>query len=509
MDRKSSLNTKGQMVEWSKVLVSREVSYFLFRAEFFLTLCLLLVPMTVVGQPRPAVRPPNIVLVLIDDYGWADSGCYGSAYHRTPNVDRLAARGVRFTDTYAAAPVCSPTRAALMTGKHPVRLHLTDWLPGRRDMPSQMLSRPIIRQELPLDETTIAEALKHAGYATALVGKWHLGGAGFEPERQGFDLNVAGDHTGTPLSYFAPFRNKEGRFMPGLERAPDGEYLPDRLTAEAEGFIERSVKEGKPFFLYLPHYSTHIPMKAKAELIAKYRALPAPANGQNNPVYAAMIESMDESVGRLMTRLERLGVADDTIFIFTADNGGLSVREGPDTPATTNAPLRAGKGYLYEGGLRVPLIIVWPKRVKPGVNHVPVYSADLFATMLDAAGVKNTMGPANLDGLSLLPLLTGQGRLKRDTLYWHYPHYSNQSIDGGHYDQPGAAVRQGRYKLIEFYHGNRVELYDLSRDLGETNDLAGRLPGKAAELRRKLAAWRQAVGAQMMTPNPEYKTSKQ
>lgn len=230
---------------------------------------------TSTGFAQSSARRPNIVLVLIDDYGWADTGCYGSTYYRTPHLDRLAARGMRFTDAYAAAPVCSPTRAALMTGKHPARLHLTDWLPGRRDMPAQKLARPIIRQELPLAETTVAEALKQAGYATALVGKWHLGGQGFEPERQGFDLNIAGDHTGTPLSYFAPYRNKEGRFMPGLERASEGEYLPDRLTTEAEKFIEQY--KDKPFFLYLPHYSVHIPMKAKPELIAKYRALPKPA----------------------------------------------------------------------------------------------------------------------------------------------------------------------------------------------------------------------------------------
>jgi arylsulfatase A len=448
------------------------------------------------AQSPPRATPPNIVLVLIDDYGWADTSCYGSTFYRTPHVDRLASRGVRFTDAYAAAPVCSPTRAALMTGKHPARLRLTDWLPGRRDLPAQMLRRPAIRQELALEETTLAEALKRAGYATAHVGKWHLGGEGFGPERQGFDVSVAGDHTGTPLSYFAPFRSREGRFMPGLERAPDGEYLTDRLTSEAEGFIEQSVRAGRPFFLYLPHYAVHIPMKAKAELVAKYRALPRPERGQSNPVYAAMVESMDESVGRLARRLEQLGVADDTIFVFTSDNGGLSVKEGPDTPATDNAPLRAGKGYLYEGGLRVPLVVAWPRRVRPGVNHTPVYSADLFATLLDAAGVKNATGA---DGVSLLPLLAGRGGVRRAGLFWHYPHYSNQ---GG---RPGGAVRRGRYKLIEFYEDDRVELYDLGRDPGEARDLAGALPGKAAELRRKLAAWRRSVGAQMMTPNPEYK----
>jgi arylsulfatase A-like enzyme len=452
------------------------------------------------AQPRNAARPPNIVLVLIDDYGWADTGCYGSTYHRTPNIDALAARGMRFTDAYAAAPVCSPTRAALMTGKHPARLHLTDWLPGRRDLPAQKLARPTIRQQLPLEETTLAEALKQAGYATAHIGKWHLGETGFEPEKQGFDLNIAGDHTGTPLSYFAPFQ-RDGRFMPKLETAPPGEYLSDRLTTEAERFIEQN--KAKPFFLYLPHYSVHIPMRAKAELIAKYRALPKPERGQNNPVYAAMIESMDDSIGRLTRKLEQLGLSDNTVFIFTADNGGLSVKEGADTPATDNAPLRAGKGYLYEGGIRVPLLVTWPQRIKAGsINRTPVYSADLFATAVELAGLKNTTG---VDGLSLQPLLTGRGGFKREALYWHYPHYSNQSVNGGHLDQPGAAMRQGDYKLIEFYQDEHVELYDLKNDLGERNDLAKARPQVAEKLRQKLVAWRQSVNAQMMTLNPTYK----
>jgi arylsulfatase A len=282
--------------------------------------------------------------------------------------------------------------------------------------------------------------------------------------------------------------------MPKLERAPDGQYLPDRLTMEAEQFIEQHLE--RPFFLYLSHYSVHIPMRAKPELIAKYRALPAPARGQNNPVYAAMIESMDESIGRLMRMLEKAG--ENTIFIFTSDNGGLSVKEGADTPATDNAPLRDGKGYLYEGGLRVPLIVAWPRQIKAGsIDRTPVYSADLFATVLDAAGLRNDSG---VDGVSLLPLLTGTGNLRRRALYWHYPHYSNQ---GG---KPGAVVRDGRYKLIEFYEENRVELYDLEKDIGEKEDLAGKMAKKTAELRRRLAAWRQSVKAQMMAPNPAYKT---
>ncbi|MFZ4984187.1 MAG: sulfatase [Blastocatellia bacterium] len=462
-------------------------------------LLLLLLMLLLTGDSLARTRPPNIVLVLIDDYGWADSGCYGSTYHQTPNIDALAGRGVRFTSAYAASPVCSPTRAAIMTGRHPARLHLTDWLPGRQDLPAQKLARPVIRQELPLEEVTLAEVLREAGYATGHIGKWHLGGPGFEPEKQGFDLNIGGDHTGTPLSYFAPFQ-RDGRFMPGLEKAQVGEYLTDRLTAEAERFMEAHREE--PFFLYFPHYSVHIPMKARAELVAKYMARPRPAKGQNNPVYAAMIESMDQSVGRLTRKLDELGLGDETLFIFTADNGGLSVKEGPETPATDNAPLRAGKGYLYEGGIRVPLIISWPERIRPGVvEDRSVSSMDLFATAVEAAGQRNRTG---IDGESLLPLLTRRGRWKRDTLYWHYPHYSNQSVNAGEVDQPGAAVRQGDYKLIEFYQDGHLELYDLRNDPHERNDLARRRPAVAARLQRRLAAWRRSVQAQMMRLNPLY-----
>lgn len=447
-------------------------------------------------------RSPNIILFLIDDYGWADSGCYGSTYHQTPNIDALAAQGMRFTEAYAAAPVCSPTRAALMTGKSPARLHLTDWLPGRADMPAQKLARPTIRQELPLSELTLAEALKEAGYATGHIGKWHLGGSGFEPERQGFGWNIAGDHTGTPLSYIAPFQ-RDGRFMPGLERGLLNEYLPDRLTLEAEKFIVSS--RDKPFFLYFPHYSVHIPMKARPELVAKYRALPRPAKGQSNPVYAAMIESMDESVGRLVRKVDELGLRNDTIIVFTSDNGGLSVREGPDTPPTDNSPWRAGKGYLYEGGIRVPLIVTWQRRIRAGsLSHTPVISMDLFATLVELGGLQNRTG---LDGVSLQPVLSGKGQLRRRPLFWHYPHYSNQSINAGDIDktgQPGAAIREGDYKLIEFYQDGHIELYNLRRDPGERRDLATTRPRLASRLRRQLAAWRRSVGAQMMTINPHY-----
>lgn len=440
-----------------------------------------------------AAERPNVVLIVIDDLGRNDLGCYGSTFYRTPHLDRLAAEGLQCMDAYAACPVCSPTRAALLTGKYPARLNLTDWLPGRGDRPDQRLLRPTIRQELPLEETTLAEALKGAGYATGHVGKWHLGGEGFEPQRQGFDVNVAGDHTGTPLSYFAPFRNKQGRFMPGLEQAPEGEYLTDRLTTEAEKFLEQN--RARPFFLYLAHYAVHTPLRARPELVAKYAGKGGKPGTQHNPVYAAMVESMDESVGRTLRKLDELQVADRTLVLFTSDNGGLSVVEGPNTPATINAPLREGKGYLYEGGTRVALLLRWPGVIKPGsVSTVPVSSIDVFPTVLEACGVAL---PGTIDGVSLLPVLQG-GSLQREALYWHYPHYSNQ---GG---KPGGAIRAGNRKLIEFYENGRRELYDLARDPGETRNLAAEQPAVVPELAAKLDAWRQAVGARGMKPNPAY-----
>jgi arylsulfatase A-like enzyme len=439
-----------------------------------------------------AADRPNVVLILIDDLGRNDLGCYGSTYYRTPHIDRLAAEGLKFTDAYDACPVCSPTRASILTGKYPARLHLTDWLPGRPDRPDQRLLRPTIRQQLPLEEITLAEALKAAGYATASIGKWHLGGTGFGPQQQGFDVNVAGDQSGSPGSYFAPFKTRQGGIMPGLEQAPDGEYLTDRLTADAERFIEAN--RDRPFFLYLPHYAVHIPLRARAEIIAKYKAGGRPGT-QNNPIYAAMIESVDEGVGRVVKKLDELGLAQKTLVIFTSDNGGLSVLEGPNTPSTTNAPLREGKGFLYEGGIRAPLLVKWPGVTRAGATcNVPVSTIDFFPTVLDVCGVTSDARP---DGVNLVPVLKG-GTLSRDALYWHYPHYSNQ---GG---RPGGAVRAGDYKLIEFYEQGCQELYDVRRDIGEARNLAADKPDVVRELASKLDAWRRAVGAQMMRPNPDY-----
>jgi arylsulfatase A-like enzyme len=454
---------------------------------------LLVLPAILLAIPTAlaADKPLNVVFILADDLGWADLGCYGSKYHKTPNLDRLAASGARFTSAYAAAPICSPTRAAILTGKYPARLNLTDWLPGRPDRPDQKLLRPKIVTELPATEVTLASALKSAGYVTGSIGKWHLGGKGSLPTDRGFDVNIAGDQSGSPLSYFAPFKAKDGRSIPGLETAPDGEYLTDRLTAEAEKFIEAN--KDKLFFLYLPHYTVHIPLKAKADLIAKYKQ-GAPGE-QGNPIYATMIESLDHSVGRVLKKLDDLKLAERTLVIFTSDNGGLCVLEGPNTPPTINTPLREGKGYLYEGGLRVPLIVKRPGVTKAGsVIDVPVQSIDFLPTLFEACGTKNEEKP---DGISLVPLVKGE-TLKREAIFWHYPHYSNQ---GG---KPGGAVRAGDYKLIEFYENGRRELFDVKKDIGESHNLSAEKHEVVDSLANMLRAWRMEVGAKMPTPNPDY-----
>ena len=448
-------------------------------------------------------RPPNIVLIVADDLGWADIGANGASFYRTPHIDSLARDGVRFTDAYAAAPVCSPTRAALLTGKHPARLHLTDWLPGRLDRPDQKLARPSIRQHLPLEEVTLAEMLRGSGYVSAHIGKWHLGGDGFGPLEQGFAVNIAGDHTGTPMSYFAPF-GRDGRSMPGLERATDGEYLTDRLTDEALRFVDAN--RGRPFFLYLSHYAPHIPLRAKPELVERHRARAAAAT-QGNAVYAAMIESLDDSVGRVLATLQALGLGNDTVVIFTSDNGGLSTREGPDTPATSNAPLRNGKGYLQEGGIRVPLLVRWPGQVRRGaIERTPVSSVDLFPTLAELAKVP---GRQAVDGTSLEALLRGAQPLPPRPLYWHYPHYSNQvrspgaPAGGG----PGAAMREGRWKLIQHFESGFHELYDLESDAGEVKNLADQQPERVLEMGRRLHAWQNGAGVQWPTANAEYRNT--
>ena len=439
----------------------------------------------------------NFVFFLVDDLGWRDVGCNGSTFYETPNIDRLAAGGMRFTDAYAACCVCSPTRASIMTGKYPARIGLTNWLVGRI-WPKDSPIRPVKWQtHMPLEEVTLAEALKAAGYAAGFFGKWHLGHKPYWPEQQGFDVNVAGCERGLPRTYFDPYR------LPNLSDRRKGEYLTDRLTEEAEQFL--AANRDRPFLCYLSHYAVHTPLQAKQPLVEKYRAkaarMPTPAipvfgtesgrklrQVQSHPVFAGMIQSVDESVGRIMKKLDELGIADRTAVFFMSDNGGTATSEGWPT---SNLPLRAGKGWLYEGGIREPMIVKWPQVTKPGSTcGVPVTSTDFYPTMLAMAQLP-ARPTQHCDGVSLAPLLKGADRLEREAIYWHYPHYSPQ---GG---RPGGAVRAGDWKLIEFYEDGRGELYNLREDIGEKNDLAARMPDKAAELRKLLADWRKAVGAQM------------
>jgi arylsulfatase A-like enzyme len=408
----------------------------------------------------------NVVFILADDLGINDLGCYGRKEHETPRLDRLARQGVRFTGAYAE-PVCSPTRAALLTGKAPARLHITTFLPGRPDTPAQKLLHPKIELQLPLKEKTVAKLLQGAGYTTACIGKWHLGGADFGPDKHGFDAVHAGRATTTPSE------TEGGK----------GEY---DLTRHALQFLDDN--KGRPFFLYLAHNTPHIPLGAKPELVKRYR-------DAFNPTYAAMVNTLDTCVGQVLDRLDELGLADRTLVVFASDNGGLHVLESPDSPATHNTPYRAGKGFLYEGGLRVPLIVRWPGHVAAGqTSDVPVSMTDWTPTLLEACGVK---APEKLDGISLVPLLKG-GRLPARSLFWHFPHYTNQ---GG---RPGGAVRDGDWKLIEHYEDGRVELFNLARDPGEARDLASAEPKRAADLKAWLAAWRKEVGAQENAPNPKF-----
>ena len=444
---------------------------------------------------------PNVVFFLIDDLGWADLGCYGSKFHKTPNLDKLAADGMRFTQAYAACPVCSPTRTAILTGRYPQRSGITTWLPGHGNQRGHRLVAPEVPLKLPADEVTIAEALKPAGYTSASIGKWHLGGAGSLPTDHGFDINIAGDDAGTPYNYFAPYAaggngKKSGKKIPGLDEAPEGEYLPDRLAAEAEKFID--VHKEQPFFLYLPHFAVHPPMKAKAEMIAKYGAMPKDPNGsQQNPIYAAMMESMDEAVGRVLKRLDEHKLSERTLVIFTSDNGGLCNGNGQMIAPTSNAPLRDGKSHLYEGGLRVPLIVRWPGVTKSGsTSDAIVSSIDFFPTILDACGLKSD---AKVDGLNLAATLKGTATPERDAIYWHFPHYNGNAAA-----KPGAAIRAGDWKLIEFYETGRRELFNLAKDMRESSNLIEQNADIANDLHAKLAAWRESVGAKLPTPNPDY-----
>ena len=457
--------------------------------------CLLMVCFILAGLlgtptgAAPATGRPNIVLILADDLGWTDLSGYGSDFYETPHIDRLARDGMRFTQAYSACTVCSPTRAAILTGKYPARLHITDWIPGLPPENPKLLA-PDWTKYLLLEEVTIARTLKGAGYVTASIGKWHLGNEEYYPEKHGFDINIAGSSNAAPPSYFAPYK------IPTLQDGPKGEYLTDRQGEEAARFIEQH-KE-KPFFLYVPLFAVHTPIQGKQALVEKYRAKKRPGQRQTNAVYAAMIESMDDAVGRIRRKLDDLKLAERTIVIFASDNGGR-------VPTTSNHPLRVGKGSCYEGGTRVPLIVHWPGVTKPGsVCDTPVISMDLHPTIIEMAGLKDA-ARKSVDGVNLGPLLRQDGSLKRDALFWHYPHYQHYQLGGS---TPYGAIRAGDFKLIEFFDDLRVELYNLREDIGEQRNLAAQMPAKVDELRARLHAWRKEVGAQMPSPSPNYDPTK-
>ncbi len=466
----------------------------------FRRICAVLAILTVNHCALIAQSPterPNVVLIVIDDLGWKDLGCQGSDYYQTPHIDRLAASGVRFTNAYAACNVCSPTRASILTGKYPARIQLTQWLPAGRWNPLQhRLREGRFVRELPLEEVTLAEALREHGYATGFVGKWHLGGAPFYlPEHQGFDFNVAGEDHGAPGHYFYPYKGSwliptTGRRVEKqtLKDGKPGEYLIDRLSREACQFI--SDHADQPFFLMLSHYGVHAPLQAKQEMIEPFEAVQTEKR-QGKPTYAAMVASVDESVGNVLRTLREKGLERDTLVIFTSDNGGFA-------KATSNAPLRANKGSNYEGGLRVPLIIRPPNHDSPGlVSDEPVITNDLYPTVLDVLDLP-FKPHQHVDGVSLSAALAGQPLEQRD-LFWHYPHYNRHPSSA-----PSGVIRSGRWKLIEFFETGRTELYDLEADIGETENLSGALIRRGLQLRERLKNWRQQVGADHMMPNPQY-----
>lgn len=439
-------------------------------------------------------RPPNVIFILADDLGYADLGCYGSKYYETPNIDRLASEGMRFTDGYACGPTCQPTRAALLSGQYGPRtgiyttgsIDLFDW--------SSRPLRPVPNvTDLPLDRKTIAEMLQGGGYATAIFGKWHLGDeGGYLPQERGFEDAV------TTLGGYYNFRTQ-----PPAE-IPPGTYLTDYLTDRAVEYIRR--EHERPFFLYLPHLAVHPPYEAKPELEAHFRKK-MPSNGQDDPVYAAMISSLDESVGRILKVLSETGLEQETLVILSSDNGGSGgyEREGvlKLDEATTNGPLRGGEGMLYEGGIRVPYIFRWPGKIAAGSHcDAAITSVDLYPTLLSIAGVSTPRQV--LDGENYLPLLAngGNGTLHRDAIYWHFPGYLGA---GGNTwrAKPAGAIRAGDWKLLEFFEDNRLELYNLREDIGEQHNLAEKEPGRARELRERLVQWRHEVGARMPTRNPD------
>ena len=497
-------------------------------------------------------KSPNVIFFLVDDLGWSDVGCYGSEFYETPNIDKLASEGVRFTDAYSACHVCSPTRASILTGKYPASLNLTDWLPGRRDFSFQKLKNVEINQHIPYDISTLPKMLKNNGYKTAIIGKWHLGEDDATTLKQGFDSHLPDWNKGWPKEgYHFPYG------MKGLEVGDEGEYLTDRMTDEAIKYIDHNKET--PFFLYLSHFAVHDPIEGRKDLVKKYsnklKEIDPPVGEsfiletnpdekksitrieldslleddkykgykifpnesvkikqyQDNAEFAGMVESMDESLGRIMKKLKELKLDQNTILIFYSDNGGMSAanfyfpdreiskKELDKAFSTSNLPLRGGKGWMYEGGIRVPLIIKWPGKGLQGfVSNIPVTSPDFFPTIIEMIGLQAENNNQK-EGISLVPLLKGDKKLEREAIYWHFPHYSNHGNQS-----PGGVIRSGDYKLLEYYENNTVQLFNLVEDLGEQNDLSAIEPERVNKLRLLLRNWRKNVNAKMMLPNSEY-----
>lgn len=463
----------------------------------FLTLMCLLTMSSAVEA-----RDPNVVFILVDDWGITDAGVQGSDYFETPVIDQLAAESLRFTQAYAASPVCSPTRAAIMTGKSPARLDMTIWHEGAVDGGPK--DRPLFSAQaepnLPREEVTLAELFQQRNYYTAHIGKWHLGSAAWYPETQGFDLNVGGTYWGAPADFFYPYRGVWSNSDPQLRYVPvgpgnPGDYLTDRLTDHAVEVIRQN--HDRPFFLSLWYHTVHTPIQGKPELVKRFEQKPVGRQHQHAE-YAAMVASLDDNVGRVLRTLDELQLTEDTIVVLTSDNGGVdfpTAKSGNKSP-TSNAPFRSGKGTLYEGGIRVPLMIRWPGRTTAGqTSRQPVTSQDFFPTFAEAMQLRDAVSD-EVEGISLLPLLAEpNAALSRSTLYWHYPHYYPRMT-------PGSAVRDGDWKLIHYYEQDRVELFDLAEDPGESTDLAEQQPQRAARLRQLLDDWREQVDANAPTVNP-------
>jgi arylsulfatase A len=451
-----------------------------------------------IGLVCASEAKPNIVFLLVDDLGWGDFGCYGARFNETPNIDKLAAEGMRFTTAYAACTVCSPSRAAILTGRYPARLHLTDWIAGH-NQPQAKLKIPDWKMKIDHERVLLPEALRAGGYATGFFGKWHLMPDG-QPDMQehfptdhGFDINVGGREWGQPKGpgkYFSPFG------MPGLDDGKPGDYLTDKLTDAAMAFIGANAGK-KPFLLYFSYYTLHSPLMAPPALVEKYKqkaeGFKNTKNELLNPVRAGMVECLDHSVGRLVAKLEELGIADNTLIVLTGDNGGDHLE--------TSGGLRDFKGWSHEGGVREPLIAKWPGKIAKGATREEmVIGMDFYPTFLELAGL-DSLPEEHKDGISLAPLLTGQGKVhQRDTLFWHYPHY--------HRTKPYGAIREGDWKLIEFFEDRELELFDLKSDPAERKNLAKEKPDKAADLLAKLKEWRVSTDAQMMSQNPNYDPSK-